>query len=266
MKTQQNIKTSRFTLIELLVVIAIIGVLASILMPALSAARGRALVSSCQSNMKELGLAAHRYADDFGGVVVPRRNFDGDYWGPRLVAYSYINYKSLLCPVSKEEILSTTAKVPNENYRKIWRIGDFTKKRNTWSVGQACSYGINRTYIYDYNDAPAKNTILTEALIKKPSFFLTFAETRTRSANSGPLDSYPSYMVRSKLTNDKAGFLYPWHNDSICNVLFYDGHVKAFNAGVGQDVGAEVLYNDGYVGNHDPSTDGKKVSHWYYKN
>jgi len=80
-----------FTLIELLIVIAIMSLLSAILFPVFGRARENARRSSCQSNMKQIGLAMAQYSADCDdqiptGVIVGTVAY-GRGWAGQIVSY-----------------------------------------------------------------------------------------------------------------------------------------------------------------------------------
>ena len=96
-------RRAAFTLLEILVVVAILALLAAILFPAFARARENARRTSCLSNLKQIGLGALQYAQDFDETMVGTELGDGTpvspeyFWGEMLAPYTKSD-QILQCP------------------------------------------------------------------------------------------------------------------------------------------------------------------------
>jgi len=92
-----------FTLIELLVVIAIIAILASLLLPVMAKAKGKAHSVSCISNLRQIGLAMNMYAEDANGYLPGTAHSSlSNSWVFSLASYVGKVDRIRLCPNDKK--------------------------------------------------------------------------------------------------------------------------------------------------------------------
>ncbi len=120
-----------FTLIELLVVIAIIAILAAILFPVFAKAREKARQSSCQSNLKQIGLALLQYAQDYdertGYAVLWQTGYGAGWSWPEWSQPYTKNVQLYYCPSAPRTVINAGS-------------ADFGTKDSSWSAWCTAPY------------------------------------------------------------------------------------------------------------------------------
>jgi prepilin-type N-terminal cleavage/methylation domain-containing protein/prepilin-type processing-associated H-X9-DG protein len=252
-------KIRAFTLIELLVVIAIIAILASILFPVFAQAKEKARQTTCLSNLKQLGLAALMYSQDYDETM-PTVQTSTLRW-PQLLA-PYIKSRGfVLCP-------SATYAAPltgTLTYTDVIKDPVGPSGFNDYYYGLYPSYGYNFAYLspsatcpdaFDTASAactvtpstgtgyvvapvginPATGAGVAVASVEAPASTVFMTDSVSAPSTSPTMLQWGYFLVRPPqvwaktppvvLDRESFGRVHPRHQ-GMASVAFVDGHVKA---------------------------------------
>ncbi len=225
-----------FTLIELLVVIAIIAILAAMLLPALAAAKQKAVRIACLNNLKQIVLFTQMYTDENGDkfptcLATANGMWDAsdeatNWWGTAICGGTTNNYNSFHDPAASGPVILKTGATWN------WAF-------NFNLVG----YGLNSFFLSCTPNAPGNTAVAGYKFTSSANFRRTGIKRPTDCMVFGDKQPKPDLSASASLWWPNASMHQPSssgayegvdttrHNGGkfpgVGNVGFADGHAEA---------------------------------------
>lgn len=211
-------RNAGFTLIELLVVIAIISILAAILFPVFSQAKGAAKKTQSIAYVKQLNLASLMYSGDNDGVLM-RDHINGNgktyYWWGSWDGTTLVPQESYLYPYTKSKEINQDSMLPNTFRTSLGLTG----------------YGYNYAYLSPTNFDANWNEIpvsVSDTSAESPSETIAFA-TAARINNW----SFSPYKLEGSALIDPPSYEFPGvharHVGEKAVLAWLDGHAGALS-------------------------------------
>ena len=225
-----NRKKKGFTLIELLVVIAIIGVLAGLLLPALSRARVKAHQVDCMNNLKQIYLAAAMYGDDNDGLICPFWSEETQGYGP--------TWPMLLKPYTKggdvHEGYTYYSNTDSKYIKIYYKIFYCPTRLTQGEKGEHMNQGFPTNYSPNHNvmgEVRAADQSHIPPPLRKQSTVVRFRDFTHQSEVGMIFEALGWVMgsindIKEPATNPNFGMQFD-HNKKM-NVLMLGGHVQVF--------------------------------------